>query len=560
MLDKIANRYQIKSLIGQGGMADVYLAYDEIMNRSVAIKVLRQKVADDSQAVVRFIREASAARKLSHPNVVEIYDVGECGNLHYLVMEYVPGITLKELIAKSGKMSAPKAILMMKELTSAVAEAHKNNIIHRDIKPQNVLVHKNGQLKITDFGIAIAADSMETTGNQAIMGSSHYLAPESAAGLAPDFRVDIYALGIVFFELLCGSVPFTGTSPSAIALKHMQDPLPSILPYNETVTQAIENVVIKATAKNPDERYQNAQEFLDALEVCQNPEFKNVKKLELKTPSLQLPAKDEKVITTSDITKTSKAAMQRPLSHVNKSKTSSWPVMALTGVIGLLVCAFSGLMLVSSGVFEIDGWFGWRQIPNVAGLTQEDAIAQLVDSGIDASQIEIKEVAVDQYEPGIASGTDKPAGHFISDTDKLELLIAKGPTFLIADYTGQYLTDVQKIFADNGLSISITTTTKGTVDRAPSVILEQHGLIPGTRIDPKQPLNIEFVVSAYPNIVISEDYIGMDVDQAKQQLNDLGMAVMTKNIQGTNTVQSIDPPVGTKYTQEGSDSVITLYH
>lgn len=148
MLDTIANRYHIKSLIGQGGMADVYLAYDEIMNRPVAIKILRPKVADDSQAVVRFIREASAVRKLSHPNVVEVYDVGECGNLHYLVMEYIPGITLKELIAKSGKMSAPKAILMMKELTSAVAAAHKNNIIHRDIKPQNVLIHKNGQLKI----------------------------------------------------------------------------------------------------------------------------------------------------------------------------------------------------------------------------------------------------------------------------------------------------------------------------------------------------------------------------------------------------------------------------
>ncbi|WP_317300989.1 Stk1 family PASTA domain-containing Ser/Thr kinase [Allobaculum stercoricanis] len=557
MLDTIANRYHIKSLIGQGGMADVYLAYDEIMNRPVAIKILRPKVADDSQAVVRFIREASAVRKLSHPNVVEVYDVGECGNLHYLVMEYIPGITLKELIAKSGKMSAPKAILMMKELTSAVAAAHKNNIIHRDIKPQNVLIHKNGQLKITDFGIAIAADSMDMTANQAIMGSSHYLAPESAVGLAPDYRVDIYALGIVFFELLCGSVPFTGTSPAAIALKHMQDPLPSILPYNETVTQAIENVVIKATAKNPDERYQSAQELLDALETCQNPEFKNVKKLELKTPSLELPAKDESVVTTSDITQTS---TQRPLSHVSKEKTPTWPITALTGLIGILVCAFSGLMLISSGVVAIDGWFGWQQVPNVAGLSQEDALNKLTESGILANQIEIQEVAVDQYEPGIASGTDIPAGHFVSNEDKISLYIAKGPTFLVGDYTGQYLEDVQKIFTDNNLSIWITTTTKETVDRAPGVILEQHGLLAGTRIDPKDQANIEFVVSAYPTIMISDRYIGMDVDQAKQELNDLGMAVITKNIQGSKTVQSIDPPVGTNYTQEGSDSVITLYH
>lgn len=560
MLDKIANRYQIKRLLGQGGMADVYLAYDEIMNREVAIKVLRQKFADDPQALVRFIREASAVRKLSHPNVVEIYDVGESGDLHYLVMEYIPGMTLKELIAKSGKMSATKAIGMMKELTSAVAEAHKNNIIHRDIKPQNVLIHKNGQLKITDFGIAVAANSMQVTANNAIMGSSHYLAPESAAGLVPDFRVDIYALGIVFFELLCGSVPFTGTSPAAIALKHMQDPLPSILPYNDTVTQAIENVVIKATAKNPDERYQSAQALLDALDHCQDPDLKNVKKLELATPSLELPSKNDPFPTTSDIAPDTFTNSQRPLSHVKRTKLFSWQVLALTGVIALLVCVFCGLMLASSGIMAVDGWFGWQQVPNVAGMSQEDAINELVDSGIPRDHIEIREEALDQYEPGIAASTSVAPGRFLSGSDTLVLTVSKGPTFLIGDYTGQYLTDVQQLFMENGLSIWINTTTQGTVDRAPGVILEQHGLTAGTRIDPKDQRTIEFVVSAYPNLVIDEAYIGMDVNQAKEDLNDKGMAVITKDVYGTDTVQEIDPPVGTNYTQEGSDSVITLYH
>lgn len=560
MLDKIANRYQIKRLLGQGGMADVYLAYDEIMNREVAIKVLRQKFADDPQALVRFIREASAVRKLSHPNVVEIYDVGESGDLHYLVMEYIPGMTLKELIAKSGKMSATKAIGMMKELTSAVAEAHKNNIIHRDIKPQNVLIHKNGQLKITDFGIAVAANSMQVTANNAIMGSSHYLAPESAAGLVPDFRVDIYALGIVFFELLCGSVPFTGTSPAAIALKHMQDPLPSILPYNHTVTQAIENVVIKATAKNPDERYQSAQALLDALDHCQDPDLKNVKKLELATPSLELPSKNDPFPTTSDIAPDTFTNSQRPLSHVKRTKLFSWQVLALTGVIALLVCVFCGLMLASSGIMAVDGWFGWQQVPNVAGMSQEDAINELVDSGIPRDHIEIREEALDQYEPGIAASTSVAPGRFLSGSDTLVLTVSKGPTFLIGDYTGQYLTDVQQLFMENGLSIWINTTTQGTVDRAPGVILEQHGLTAGTRIDPKDQRTIEFVVSAYPNLVIDEAYIGMDVNLAKQDLNDKGMAVITKDVYGTDTVQEIDPPVGTNYTQEGSDSVITLYH
>lgn len=233
MQDKIANRYAIKRLIGQGGMADVYLAYDEIMGREVAIKVLRTKLASDPQTLVRFIREASAARKLSHPNVVEIYDVGESGDLHYIVMEYINGMTLKELISRTGPVPAVQAVEIMKKLTSAVIEAHSRNIIHRDIKPQNVLVSKSGDLKIADFGIALAADSVTLTRNNAVMGSSHYLAPESAAGLIPDFRVDIYSLGIVFFELLTGSVPFTGPNPAAIALKHMQDPLPAIHPYNK---------------------------------------------------------------------------------------------------------------------------------------------------------------------------------------------------------------------------------------------------------------------------------------------------------------------------------------
>lgn len=555
MQDKIANRYAVKRLIGQGGMADVYLAYDEIMGRDVAIKILRSKLASDPQTLVRFIREASAARKLNHPNVVEIYDVGESGELHYIVMEYINGVTLKELIVRTGAMPAQNAIEIMKKLTSAVMEAHANQIIHRDIKPQNVLIRKDGTLKIADFGIALAADSMNMTRNNAVMGSSHYLAPESAAGLIPDYRVDIYSLGIVFFELLCGSVPFTGQSPAAIALKHMQDPLPPIKPYNDTVSQAVENVVIKAAAKNPAERFQSAAELMDALQHCQDPGMKHVKPLVLQTQSLSLPNKNTEVVTEMDLTPTN----QKPLSHVADPKKISWKLISLSCLIALLVCSLAGYALMSSGIMPVDGWFGWHKIPEVAGLEEKEALAALEKAGIPKASIQVEPAASDLVDEGLAESTSIPAGRFIKD-GPLVLRVSSGPTFLVADYTGQYLSDVEEIFKQNDVQVQIETTSRGTADMDPGVILEQSALLPGSRIDPAKEEIIHFVVSDYPKMVIDEKYIGMDIDEAKEDLNNKGMAVITKNIAGSSVVQDIDPPVGTEYAQEGSDSVITLYY
>ncbi len=393
MQDKIANRYRIIRLIGEGGMALVYLAYDEVLGREVAVKVLRPELAEDSQTLLRFIREAYAARRLDHLNVVEIYDVGESGDLHYIVMEYIQGSTLKEVIASSGAMPARRAISIMKKLLSAIAQAHQRNIIHRDIKPQNILVSRDGELKISDFGIAISADSKDTLSSQnAVMGSAHYIAPESAAGKDADKRVDLYSLGIVFFELLCGSVPFTGTSSPEIALKHLQDPLPPIQPYNPTVTQAIENIVIKATAKSPDERFQSAEEFLYALDHCYDPKMRNVAPLVLKTKSLELPkallpggsskaapAKGERVEMTP---KTGRSSLASSVSSesvrkpVRKKKRKQMLRKAGLGVLGLVgTIALIVVILMAVGVMPVDGWFGWHQIPNISGLSYEEAIA-----------------------------------------------------------------------------------------------------------------------------------------------------------------------------------------
>lgn len=278
-VQEVANRYEIISLIGQGGMADVYKAKDIILNRIVAIKILREKLSHDAMTLVRFQREASAASRLSHPNVVDIYDVGESDGMHYIVMEFIRGRTLKQLIQQRGALSVSESIQIMTQLTSAIDHAHKHNIIHRDIKPQNVLVKDDGTVKITDFGIAIANDAVQLTLNNAVMGSAHYLAPETAQGKEPTAQVDIYSLGIVFYELLTGDVPFHGKTPTEIAVKHLRQPIPYVRDFNPAIPQAVENIILKATAKDPKDRYSSAYAMLEDLQNCMNWEMRNVERI-----------------------------------------------------------------------------------------------------------------------------------------------------------------------------------------------------------------------------------------------------------------------------------------
>ena len=240
----IAERYELIDIIGQGGMADVYLANDTILNRTIAIKILRTSLAKDPIYIARFQREASAAAALSHKNIVEIYDVGEDNDQYYIVMEYVPGRTLKELIAKRGALHVMEASDIMKQVLSGTARAHQMEIIHRDLKTQNILVTDTGTAKIADFGIASIQSLTQFTQTDVIMGSLHYLAPELARGEKATVQSDIYALGIVFYELLRGQVPFNGESPVNIALKHMQEDLPSLREFNPSIPQSVENIII----------------------------------------------------------------------------------------------------------------------------------------------------------------------------------------------------------------------------------------------------------------------------------------------------------------------------
>ena len=246
---KINDRYQIIKSIGEGGMANVYLAYDTILDREVAVKILRGDLSDDDKFVRRFQREANSASSLRHPNIVEMYDVGEDDGNYFIVMEYVDGKTIKQLLKKRGTLTLSEAIDIMSQLTDGMAHAHDSYIIHRDLKPQNIMIQEDGQIKITDFGIAMALNSTQLTQTNSVMGSVHYLPPEQASGKGCTIKSDIYSMGIIFYELLSGSLPFRGDNAVEIALKHMKDPLPSVRKQNSNIPQSVEKICEKAFKK-----------------------------------------------------------------------------------------------------------------------------------------------------------------------------------------------------------------------------------------------------------------------------------------------------------------------
>ena len=552
MMEQIANRYEILSLIGQGGMADVYKARDTILNRVVAIKVLRAKLSDDAMALVRFQREASAASRLSHPNVVDIYDVGEYEGMHYIVMEFIRGRTLKELIAQRGALDVDEAIGVMKQLVSAINHAHEHKIIHRDIKPQNVLVKDDGTIKITDFGIAVANGSVQLTYNNTVMGSAHYLAPETTQGKEPNEQVDIYSLGIVFYELLTGHVPFTGKTPTEIAIKHLRKPIPYVRDFNPNIPQSVENIVLKATAKNLEDRYVSCKEMLYDLIHCLDPEYKNMSRIRVDvTPSKDLMKCEDGHIEFVDE------------SDKEDKKSRNW--IAALMISAAIIISIIVLVLIASitGLIKIDGFLGYQTMPDVKDLTQEEAIDTLQAAHFNTSKVKYEYKVSDKYDEGKVIKSNYKEGEVILNDSKIVLTISKGATYLVPDFTDSSYADAQYQLSQNAPNVEINVEFKGTKDRDTGIILEQKGLKPGKRIDPDSNEKIYFEVSTYPSIVIPSNLIGQDVLSAKDELNDLGIAVVVTKIdggQGTNKVVSVSPDVGTEYVQEGTNSVVTLFY
>ena len=535
----IAERYELLDVIGRGGMADVYLANDTILNRTIAIKILRTSLAKDPVYIARFQREASAAAALSHKNIVEIYDVGEDNDQYYIVMEYVPGRTLKELIAKRGALHVMEAIDIMKQVLSGTARAHQMGIIHRDLKPQNILVTDSGTAKIADFGIASIQSLTQFTQTDVIMGSLHYLAPELARGEKATVQSDIYALGIVFYELLRGQVPFNGESPVNIALKHMQEELPSLREFNPSIPQSVENIVIKATAKNLNDRYKNASEMLEDLQTClsRSDEEKLVFNHDDESdPTIVVnprqffdnneeEAKEEEVEERSE----------RKLKKTPAPKKKLDPKIIAGIVAGVVVV----LGLIFYFVFLSPSKTDASVMPDLAGMTQDEAEKLLKDYGVTINEDMVYKELSDTYKKGLITKSDPKKGASIKKGDVVTITVSKGKYIVLDNYVGMSYEDAKDVL-ENKYGFTVDEKYEVSDEEAGTVI--GQSLDEGYKQDPTDKSRSITLTVSKGSYVILGNYVGMKYDEAESKLKALGFNV-------TKREQSSDEESGTVIDQ-----------
>ncbi|WP_301108928.1 Stk1 family PASTA domain-containing Ser/Thr kinase [Sporosarcina sp.] len=433
---RIGQRYEIIRVIGDGGMSRVYLAHDIILDRDVAIKVLHYDFANEEELKKRFQREALSATSLTHPHIVNIFDVGQEDELHYLVMEYIPGRTLKEYIHTHGALSAEHAVSIMLQLVSAISHAHHNGIVHRDIKPQNVLMNGEDDVKITDFGIAMALNSTAHTKTNSVIGTVHYLSPEQARGGMATKRSDIYSLGIVFYELLTGKLPFSAETAVAIALKHLQEETPSVREQLPEIPQSVENVILKATAKDANYRYDTADDMYNDLLTILSPERADEEKFTLpfdddRTVAIPIVKDPKKFDNVEDTVKIAPSKEQPkpavPEKKKKKKKKKKWP--GILGVSVLIIALLAVLLTIMLKPKEI-------MVPDVVG-EEEVAATEILEK--DGFVIDERfEETSDEFIAGQVIKTVPKAGEKRKEGDGIKLFVSTGKDKMtLQDYTGR---------------------------------------------------------------------------------------------------------------------------
>ena len=442
---KINDRYEIIQTIGEGGMANVYLARDVILDRYVAIKILRGDLAGDEKFVRRFQREALAASSLSHPNIVEMYDVGEDNGTYYIVMEYIQGKTLKQLIKKRGALTLSECIDIMLQLTDGVNNAHASYIIHRDLKPQNIMIQDNGEIKITDFGIAMALNNTQLTQTNSVMGSVHYLPPEQASGKGATVKSDIYSMGIMFFELLTGTLPFRGDNAVEIAFKQIKDDIPSVRELNPSIPQSVENIVLKATAKNPKNRYNNAKEMHDDLASCLNEDRLNEPRIGFKYPE------HEGDISKKDLMLDGvQEGKKEDFDDEDEGKTNVI-LWVLSGIITVIIIALIGIFLIYPSLSSVPNVV----IPDVSKMTVEEAEKTLHKQGFEVAK-DIELIGDDEIEKGLVVKTSPSIGREVKKGTEIILYESNGKVAIeIENYVGKNYRDVKPVLTTAGLNVVI---------------------------------------------------------------------------------------------------------
>lgn len=552
----IGNRYKIQEKIGNGGMATVYKALDQILNRYVAVKVLREEFTTDEEFIKRFNAEAQSAARLIHPNIVSVYDVGQEYNIYYIVMELIQGKTLKQIIEEDGHLSWKWAVNIAIQIASALEMAHKNNIIHRDIKPHNIMITEDGVAKVTDFGIAKAVSNSTITAFGTTLGSVHYFSPEHARGGYTDSKSDLYSLGVVMYEMVTGKVPFDADTPVSIALKHMQEePVPPIK-VNKEIPFAVNQIILKAMKKDPNERYQNASEMIKDLNIAlKRPEGGFVEERNFedsftrRIPTVNVSDNRNGNIKSDNEEEKPKGKIATFFYNHPKTKVAS--IIALFVLIFVATLVITLTVINSSSPKDV-------QIPNVVNLTQEEAKQRI-------EQLKLKFAYKEEY------SADVEAGHVISQDPQYinNYSVKEGSTVTVVISKGMEQTKVPKVIGmeyskaesaltEAGLEIEKVEETSQKVEAG--YVISQE-IDANTEVQKGTKIKIHVSTGTGIKKVTVTSVIGKSSEEAKKILTDLKLEVNvvededTSKSDGVVLKQSVDP--GTS-VEEGSAITITV--
>lgn len=538
----LGNRYILLEKIGEGGMALVYKARCQLLNRYVAVKILRPEFTMDEEFIKKFRRESLAAASLSHPNIVGIYDVGEEDGIYYIVMEYVQGQTLKEYINKNGKLKYDETLRIVGQIAMALENAHKNGIVHRDIKPHNILITDDHIVKVTDFGIARASSSITMTNTGTVMGSVHYFSPEQARGGFIDHRTDIYSLGVVMYEMITGKLPYDAESPVTVAIKHIQESLIEPTGHDPSIPKAVNDIVLRAMEKDTSKRYQSAREMINDINKA------------LASPNSQLytsPVVDEKtrIIPVEEIDK----AIEKEKGKAKRKSKSSLALKIALGVLtfciigGATYFAFSKLLVVKDTV-----------VPKLVGLKEEEARKALVDSKL---KIEVENEENVDVPAGEVIRVNPEEGTTVKENSIVTVIISSGKKMVkVPDVTNQDINFANSMMEQYKLKMGkIEYKNSDTVKN--DLIIEQN---PPANTEVEEGTEVSISISKGPEIrnTTVPILIGRTRADAEKALKDykliLGSISYDSNSKYINDVVIAQDISGGKEVREGTIINITI--